>query len=348
MQALLRWARPRRWSILAEAALAVLVALAALPFLVVGAREAEEVAVVTAYLEALRDGDVERAETFVSDEYALDANLSWLTPEALSTDWEIESVALKSASTSTVHAVITSGEARAEGAFRLQTFADRPLIVNPYLYLTNVRPMFADLEINGVRGEVATADHTALPVALYPGSYRLFASAADLLGEGGVPLLALPGTGSSGYGGDMLGIDTVMTEPLLGGEAVESLLNEHLAAWIDACAASADPAPEGCPFSAASDLGGVADDGRERFDAVETLAWTVANYPEVRFDRGLRLEVVEPGWMTLSGNGTLYFDDGETAALDGRCEIRVDGLEPGLGPDGTFTFALPELFNTCG
>ena len=69
VMALLDWARPRRWSILVEAVLAAVVALAAWPIAVIGNNEPAAVDVVTAYLEALREGDVERAETFVSDSF---------------------------------------------------------------------------------------------------------------------------------------------------------------------------------------------------------------------------------------------------------------------------------------
>lgn len=343
----LQWARPRRWSILAEAALAVLVALVFWPVLAIGGGEAEQVEVVTDYLEALRDGDVERAETFVSvDGYLMpEADRSWLRPEALSADWEIESVALRSASTSTVHAVIASGEARVEGAFQMETTEDGPKIANPYLYLRNVGPMFAALEVNGFRDQVGTDGDTTLPVALYPGSYRLFAS-ADGLG-GGVPLLALPGSGKGWYGGDSTDLDAVMTGPVLDGEGIEARINEELAAWLDECAASGDLAPEGCPFSAAYDYG-VAHDGREEFASVETAAWTVEAYPKVRFDRQLRLETVESGWIALSGSGTLLFGDRGEAALDGRCGVGVGNLQPVIGEDGAFTLELrSDQGNTC-
>ncbi|MCD0446957.1 hypothetical protein LO763_25380 [Glycomyces sp. A-F 0318] len=343
---LLAWARPRRWSILGEAVLAAALALLAWPILAIQGNEPEAVDVVTAYLEALRDGDVERAETFVSDSSGLDADRSWLTAEAVSRDWEVESVELKSASDTTVHAVITAGGRRAEGAFRFEGRDDDLRIANPYVYLTGVEPIFAALEVNGVAGEVESPDGAPSPVALYPGSYALFASVPDLAGEDDLSLLALPGANGGAYSLDAIDFAAVVTGPLTGSEALETRLNEQLAAWLDDCAESPDLAPAGCPFSAAYDWG-VAYDGRTEFASVTELDWTVAAHPKVRFGRDLRLETVEPGWMTLSGKGTALLEDGETA-LDGRCGVNLGGLVPVLGEDGDFTFTPPEgQGNTC-
>jgi hypothetical protein len=343
--ALLDWARPRRWSILGEALLTAALVLVAVPIAMLGNREPAPVRIVTDYLEALRDGDVERAETFASDSDALDADRSWLTAEAMSSDWEIASVERKSASPTTVHAVITADGRRAEGAFRLEGEDDDLRIANPYLYLTDTSPLFASLELGGVRGEIATAGDTPLPVALYPGSYALFPSLPEF--EGGLPLLALPGGAAGGaYGHDAIDFDAAVVDAVTGSEALEARLNEDLAALLDGCAESADLAPAGCPFSA-DGFGATAYDGRTEFAAVTESDWAVAAHPKVRFTRDLRLEMVEPGWMNLSGSGTPLAEGGETA-LDGRCGVDVANLDAVIGEDGTVTFALAaEQQNTC-
>jgi hypothetical protein len=343
--ALLEWARPRRWSILGEAVLAAAVALAAWPILAVAHAAPEPVQVVTDYLEALREGDVERAETFIADADRPDADRSWLTAEAMSDDWEIASVELRSASETTVHAVITAGGARTEGAFQLEQTDDDFRIANPYLYLTGTSTLFAALEIGGVRGEVQAVDGAPLPVALYPGFYPLFADAPDLAGDDGLPLLLLPGSEGGPYALDGVDLDAAMTDALTGSDALEARLNADLAAWLDTCADSADLAPAGCPFSAAA-YGG-AYDGRTEFETVSDVHWTVQAYPTVRFGRDLRLETVEPGWMTLGGNGIPLFEDTERA-LDGRCGVDIANLAPALGEDGRITFALAaDQGNTC-
>jgi hypothetical protein len=343
--ALLRWARPRRWSILVEAVLAAAVALAAWPIIAVGNDETEAVEIVTAYLEALREGDVERAETFVSDSYDMaGADQSWLTAEAMSSNWEIESVELKSASESTVHAVISSGGTRTEGAFTLEGAEGDWEISNPYLYLSSSSPLFSTLEIGGVRGEFTTVEGATATVALYPGVYSLFASAPDLAGEDGLSLVALPG--SDVYGYNSIDLGAFMTEPLSGSDAVEARLNEALATWLDGCAESTELAPAGCPFSAAYDYG-IAYDGINEFGTVTELDWAVGAYPKVRFDRYLRLDVVDPGWMALSGKGTVTYE-GDEAALDGRCDVAFDYIAPVIGEDGTIDFTLTAATrNTC-
>jgi hypothetical protein len=345
---LLTWARPRRWSILGEAVLAVLVALVAWPILAVGAREPAPVQVVTAYLEALRDGDVVRAETFASNGFDSTADLSWLTPEAMSSDWEIESVELKSASETTVHAVISSGGTRAEGAFLLENVDDDFLITNPYMYLSISGPLFTSMEIGGVSGEIASVgDSSPASVALYPGSYTLFESVPELAGGDGLSLLAMPGSaGAETYSTDTIDFDRLMTNALADSEAIETRLNDELAAWLDECAESSEVAPPGCPFNAAESMS-IAYDGRTEFSDVSELDWAVGAYPKVRFGRDLRLEVVEPGWMALSGTGTPWYDGGETA-LDGHCAIALLDVAPSFGEGGELTLTLTaETSNTC-
>lgn len=342
----LAWARPRRWSILSEAVLTVAVALAAWPILAVANGEPAPVEVVRDYLEALRDRDVDRAESLVAEAYALEADRSWLTAEAMSSDWEIESVELKSATQTTVHAVIRSGDTRAEGAFVLEDSDDDLLIANPYMYVSVTSPLFSSLEINGVRGDVAAADGAAVSVALYPGSYSLFESVPELTGEDDLSLLALPGSDLGAYSLDSFGLDSIMTDTLTGSDAIEARLNEELAAWLDTCAESPDLAPAGCPFSAAYDYG-IAYDGRTEFASVSELDWAVETYPKVRFNRDLHLEVVEPGWITLNGKGTAVFEDGE-GTLDGRCSVDVENITPVIGEDGDLALALAAAQdNTC-
>jgi hypothetical protein len=343
---LLAWARPRRWSILGEAMLAVLVALAAWPILAVGSGEPAQVEVVTAYLEALRDGDIERAETYVSIDADSSSDLSWLTAEAMSADWEIESVELKSASETTVHAVISSGGTRAEGAFRLEGEDGDYLITNPYSYLTITVPLFTSMEIGGLRGDIPVATDTSVSIALYPGSYTLFESVPMFAGEEAVSLLAMPGSNGTAYSAETIDFSSVITGPLADSEAIETRLNDELAAWLDGCAESADLAPAGCPFSAAYDWG-VAYDGRYEFEAVSEVDWTVGAYPKVRFDRDLRLEVIEPGWMALSGSGTPLMTE-EEKALDGHCGIDIANTVPSIGGNGRLTMTLLlEQGNTC-
>jgi hypothetical protein len=342
--ALLAWARPRRWSILGEAVLAVAVALAALPILALQHREPEPVALVRDFLEAVRDGDVDRAESFVVPDSALEADRSWLTAEAMSSDWDIESVELKSATETTVHVVLSSGETRAEGAFHLEGTEDDLRILDPYMYLSVTNPLFSSIEINGVRGEVAAAD--GVYVALYPGFYSLFGSVPELSGEDGVSLLAVPGSEIGLYSLNSIDLHAVMAEPLTGSEALETRLNEDLAALLDACAESAEVAPAGCPFSAEF-LSGIVYDGRAEYLDVSELDWAVETYPRVRFTRDLHLELVEPGWITLSGKGTALGDDTETT-LSGRCGVAIEYIVPAIGEDGDLTFTMAAAQdNTC-
>jgi hypothetical protein len=214
------------------------------------------------------------------------------------------------------------------------------------VYLSVTSPLFASIEINGVRGAVAAADGAPVAVALYPGSYSLFASVPELSGEDGVSLLAVPGSDVGPYSRNSIDLNAVMIEPLTGSDALEARINEELAAWLDTCAESPDIAPAGCPFSAAHTLG-AAYDGRREFVSVSELDWAVETYPKVRFDRGLRLELVEPGWITLTGSGIALGDDAESA-LNGRCGVGIEYLTPVIGLDGDLAFTMTAVQdNTC-
>jgi hypothetical protein len=264
----------------------------------------------------------------------------------MSSDWEIESVELKSATETTVHAVISSGGTRTEGAFLLESVDDDFLITNPYMYLSISSPLFTSMEIGGVSGEIPTAGGDVVSVALYPGSYTLFASVPELAGGDGISLLAMPGSDGTYYSMNTIDFDRLMTNALADSEAIETRLNDELAAWLDECAESAEAAPAGCPFSAAMSMS-IAYDGRTEFKEVSELDWAVGAYPKVRFARDLRLEVVEPGWMALSGTGTPWYEGGETA-LDGHCAIELLDVDPGFGEGGDLTLTLAaEPSNTC-
>ncbi|MEU6859625.1 hypothetical protein AB0B28_12230 [Glycomyces sp. NPDC046736] len=343
---IVKWARPRRWSILAEAVLLVATALVVWPLAVQVEEGPEPVRVVTAYLEALRDKDVERAEEYVSEDYAFDADRSWLTPEAMSADWEIESVELKSASETTVHVTLTSAGHRADGAFNLESDdEDNLLITNPYVYLQTQGGILSTVEIGERSAEIARVEGYPQAVALYPGFYPLFASVAGF--EDGASLFALPGSHGPYYYGETIDLDRLMSIPLRENAAVEAALNEQFAAWLDECAESAVAAPEGCPFSAGYDYAAL-HDGMEDYEEVSDLDWTVGAYPVVRLSPELRLEVVEPGWMGLSGKGIVGYEDREEVAIDSRCGVDVGNVSATIGTDGAVALTLfDETWNSC-
>lgn len=338
----LAWVSPRRWSILVEAVLAVLLALLAWPVAVAVGDSDEQTRVVTAYLEALRDGDTRAANGYIEYDLLPEADGTWLTEEALSKDWEIESVAHRSASDHYVHVVISSGGRTAETVFSLEETDDGLRITNPYMYVTVPAGPLRALELNGHWGVPQGLDENAsVQVALFPGSYDLYEDVQGFSSENTVSFLAMPQ-------------DRPIALASLAGGAVaadgelEDQVNADLAAWIDFCVQSEEIAPEGCPFSAESYYGpGTVDDGIEEFEEVENLAWAVDVYPHLRIDPTLQLTTVAPGWVTLSGSGVLD-GEGTNAPIQGRCRISLSSVDVTLLAGGQFEFTSTEdLSSTC-
>ena len=343
----LAWVRPRKWSILAEAVLALAVALAGWPILVFGGEAItggdEAVEAVTGYLEALRDGDLDAANDYSGGGGLDGADGTLLTAEALSSDWEIESVERRSASTSAVHAVIRAGERRAEGVFHVEETDDGMRITDPYVTLTVRTRVIETLSLSGHELPIEMPeDGSALQLSMYPGAYVLFEDAPGFADDPDAILMAMPS-------GSALALEPVLAGAMVGNAEVEERLNTDLAGWIDLCAESTEAAPPGCPFGAASDYG-AADDGVDEFEEVSKLTWAVDGHPRVRLTPSLLvLETVEPGWMSLSGSG-LTWHYLEEAELRGRCRVSVVDIVPVMLPNGGFKFSTNErdgAWNTC-
>ncbi|WP_026923398.1 hypothetical protein [Glycomyces arizonensis] len=340
----LAWASPRRWSILVEAVLAVLLALLAWPIAAIGGDDDEQVQVVTDYLEALRDGDVEAANEYIGEGLFPEADKSWLTEEALSGDWEIESVAHRSASDLYVHAVISSGGQTAETVFVVEDADEGPRITNPYMYLAVPSGPLQALELNGQWNvPQVLEEYSMAQVALFPGSYDLFEDVQGFSGENAVSFLAMPQ--------DLpIALTSLAGGAIASNGGLEEQLNADLAAWIDFCAQSEEAAPEGCPFSAeSSSYGpGIVDDGITEFEEVQDLTWTVDVYPHLRIGPDMVLTTVAPGWVTLSGSGVPKWE-GTGTSLQGRCRISLSSVDVNLLAGGQFEFTSTEdLSSTCG
>ncbi|WP_027644381.1 zinc ribbon domain-containing protein [Salinispora oceanensis] len=106
-------------------------------------------------------------------------------------------------------------------------------------------------------------------------------------------------------------------------ESARSEVESQVKAYLDECAASTDPSPEGCPFSWVV------------FGPSQTVQWTIETYPELEFEmRGSELAVA--GWsgrinVTYSrfdGSkddfGTSFHVTGRAAVVDGKVTFRSD------------------------
>lgn len=335
----LNWMRPRRWSIMFEAAFTVLLLLLTWSVVALDG-ESDEIELVTAYLEALQDGDVEEARTYIEPGQDVDADDSWLNEESLSSDWEIESVQHRSASNRYVHVVIGSGNESVESSFLVEETGDGLHIANPYMYLTVGQGPIQALNLNG-RWHTPHQIEEDVPVqvALFPGAYRLFEDVPGFPDGSAASFLAMPQDRP-------VELASMVGEAFADNGELEARLNDDLAAWIDFCVQSTEAGPEECPFSARSEYGGV-DDGFHEFEEVDGLAWAVDAYPRMRLDDGLELETLATGWVSLSGDGEVMAE-GTEERVQGRCRISFGTTTVLMLPGGQFAFTADgTLSSTC-
>jgi hypothetical protein len=217
-------------------------------------RQADEpVAVVRAFLEASRSGDVEAALALTTGDHYRSKDL--LVPEAMSADWEILDLGLQSWTQFTVDAQVWAtvkgpGDTELTHQFDLELLDGDWKVADPFATLTIDELPVPYLEVNGITLPFDIAPETAFETdfALLPGVYRLYEHAPELLAYKGEPLLALGERLVSADGSESPGL----VEAFAGFAVVEgdeATLNERLTAYLDECLAAPEgPESFGCPF----------------------------------------------------------------------------------------------------
>lgn len=359
MQSLVKRIR-RNWLTLG----AVVIAAAAV--ILYSAREDPREALVTSYLEALHDGDIERAMTYVDPDSRepVGSDDSYLVEEALSSDWEITEVRSENtdlpmgnvserSGLKTVSATISAHGVSVQGWFIVGTGESGDLaILNPYVLLAMPVRGYTGIAFNGYAPQDSPDGEGPESIALFPGSYWLFDGAPDqdhhALHD---PFVVMPGLGpsseqSSFEVGRQGRLARFLGEHLPESVLLNTVLNSSLTALVDGCVTSEDPAPTGCPFNAGENRTGSNPD-IVRIDgvtyAVEQGEWEVDTYPEARFADviGIAWDYGTDGWFTFSTSGQIYdYDEASGAVLDlvAYCPLDYSALGMAITPDGMIKF----------
>lgn len=292
--------------------------------------------VVTAYLEAIRAGDVTAAQSLTAWSPDSDSG-AFMTDAALDTEWVIDSASEIEGGEdrARVQVTISSPQAgQAEGVFDLIAEADSWRLDMPYVEVGFSDVGLDYLDVNGQRH--VPSNHPAYQrYFLFPGLYHFYAADNPAIDIAGEPRLLLPG-------GDPTRIDAEVAVTEAGMETAQEAVNDY----IDECAAAGAADDNGCPFA----LDGMAVEsliGVEYVNDVRNLEWVVEEYPliEVRFSDG-RFEVIdaEPGEIEVSATATerlwdgqeREFYDGDDIDFTVDCRIEARWLELAVGYDGSW------------
>ncbi|WP_205326233.1 hypothetical protein [Glycomyces sp. YM15] len=278
---------------------------------------------VAAFLEAVRDGDVEAALAYTDQE---DAEGAFLVPEALDSRWEITEVAQveytddgDGIATAEVYAEIEGPDGSRIGHRYHVTIDHGDAEITGALNETEAWGSFDHLDLNGVEIPI---DLQAEPeyIMLLPGYYEFYPdmpSTMEFETEGSMLVL-----GDKFLSPEAGVVDDWMPSPwLLVSQEGEDEVNAALQAFLDDCAA--DPAAEACPFAFPH------DPNRDLALAPGTH-WEVTAYPEARAERlwyehglGFRLDSSLPGEARAQVEIT---EDGETREALVSCLVWVSGL----------------------
>lgn len=291
---------------------------------------------VTAFMEAVRDKDLEEAYRFVDTGVPAGPAAAFLHPDAIG-DWDLLAVEQADSAAGLeepVTVTIGTDDGTAEGDFTVyeddgeytlrDPFQTVSVSASSYLSLrVNDRTVPAPLETTWQDWYHGQANRT---VVLLPGVYRFF---------GGEPVALLGDNG--GHAAEVIG--TPLPEPTEeAAAALQSAVEDH----IDACVEYRLAMPPGCPFL----TDGIVDTAdRLRLDEIRDPVWAVEEYPVATVVPGsgsygepvLLVEFTEPGRLTLQGTGTQGWGNWEpfTAA----CRFDGSVLHVLADPDGSILVA---------
>lgn len=300
--------------------------------------------VVSAFFEAVRDGDIATALEFVRDEPA-DGGEEFVHPDAIG-DWEIlevrEAGSGDYSSETAVAVTIGNDDGTAEGRFTVTEHTDDIFLKNPFQRVTFGSSAQQEIRVGDrivERGGEAV-DGSYLPqeetFSLLPGIYSFF---------DGEPAALMDQDADS----DPALVTPPPPEPTQ--QQLEAIQAETIER-IDECVEYRTLAPPECPFATDGEIDTV---DRERLRNVDELTWTVVEYPEatVRPDideagqEQLYLDFTEPGRLELTGTGTV--DNDEWEPFEAACHFGGNALAVSLsGDDGVrLETTAEEAGDTC-
>lgn len=280
------------------------------------------------YLTAIADEDVAGALELVLLAGYGDTT-TFLTPEAISDDWRVESVTetYRADHTADVKAVITGPGGSASGVFTVREFDDEWLLENPFVSVEFPASPVSYLQVNDQL--VPRPKTEPGSYLLFPGLYRFYQTIPDVVtAPKAEAVAALPQRNNSAK--------VVSPQELTPGKKPSAEVARQLKAFIDDCAGFTTAAPYDCPFAADWEIH--TPDGKRVAD-LYGLAWTVEKYPVVELTSGFTLRVTEPGTVRLTGSGTDTDDNQVTFTV--TCAIDLTDPKATVDADGALRLSVP-------
>ncbi|MGH3729483.1 MAG: hypothetical protein ACRDTU_12145 [Micromonosporaceae bacterium] len=314
---------------------AVLLIMAAI--VVAGApQEPESVAHVRAYLTAIREGQAAEALKLAGVSKPSGERGRFLTPKALTGDWEIvalrESLHLDSfgPEEARVEVAIRAGGATAVSELSLVKQGDDWTIEDPLLEVTfpPTRMLYAD--VNGVRVPTDLVPTTETVYELLPGGYQFYSDIPGVAKVASKTVPLLPG-----YAAVPPDLAPAVTLTRRGERAARAAVKKY----IDACARKPELAPEDCPFGADTAIGPQRGEYRSLSDFRE-ISWKVERYPEVAvISSGLGLADRQRGSVEVAVTATE--GDSKKVRFSVTCEMRMNDYSLVIAADGTLRVLPP-------
>ncbi|HIV58567.1 MAG TPA: hypothetical protein H9902_11505 [Candidatus Stackebrandtia faecavium] len=303
----------------------------------------KEVGLVDDYLSVLQDGDAQAAidiadggkaersfKTFNRDN-PIAYDPSFLTSDALRTDWEYHSLELGApergpqCDCTPVYATLADGDTEVLSRFDVGTDEDGQWLIQPY-----AQTDFSGLDTNPVTIDKATHaiefGNEVEPYLVFPGTH-VFAEASEVYEpneEDSRVLWTAGGSNFSPPGADLR-------------KDMRTKLRDAFTEYLDECAESSDVFPQHCPFRAASH----ADDdyvstAQNAYVGLKDVQWRIESEPTVHFIADTQINwvtgeydpingvVEEPGEAVITAKTAEGESVDATCAISGQIWARVD------------------------
>lgn len=322
----LRTARPSR-SGLGFAAVGLAVVLATPVLILERSTAPPPEQVVADYLDAVRDGDVDRALD-LSAWRPRGESATFLTAEALDDDWSFAAVTetgrTEQRATVTARLTASGADDHVTARFDLLPTATGWSLRDPFTSLRFGTRSLGFAEANGVTVESGAAANSATYL-FFPGRYEFYTDTAGQLDIEPVETILAPHALDSrqsrperisGAGVLDLG-EPVPSKPGLA-QATEAVDD-----YIDTCADSNDLEPYACPFGTVADLEGSL--GYE-FMEFEDISWTVTKHPKIEVDpieNGFAAVATKPGEVVFAATGVEEVYNNDTGDFEPVAEHEI-------------------------
>ncbi|WP_144300463.1 hypothetical protein [Stackebrandtia nassauensis] len=355
------WKKRRNLKILAVALVAV-VAVSNLGYQLT--RPGPE-AVVSDYLSAIQDGDVDVALDYVDGIWEFDeVSDDLLVSGAMTTDWKVTNVARRPGVdplVANIDFTITAADKTTRtGRFELLDNGSDWQILNPLAKIDVVAMPVGFAEFNRVVGYPSTTTKTddsrtlvqkpARQLWMFPGAYDPYVDSDELVKPRMSSYIAIPSKYLRGEA-VMLSSQTFAPELVPGKKFVKEV-NRQFTDWLDKCAASSRIAPKNCPFAAGAGArrGAVSLEPDQEY-LTEKADWKVTAHPEIELIQAngkFIVREVKPGTVAISGEGEPADQrDGFPVPFSGECTIDMASLSVTLAKPGDFAFKAQRPASNC-